>query len=264
MSIFSFDRAIVRAPGDSAVDGLRAGGGPAPIVSALCAEHEAYVEALDEAGVTVETLPPLEDFPDSMFVEDPALVFPEGAILLRPGAPSRAGEAATLDPILRSRFEQVAVLGEGHADGGDVLVTPDIVYIGLSGRTDTAGARALARLLRDIGRETKVVETPLGTLHLKSGAAMLDEETMIVTRAVAASDMFAGFRQIVVPEGEEGAANLIRVNDHVLAGADYPRTLDLLAAEGLRVVALPVAQIARLDAGLSCMSLRWNGRAKGS
>jgi dimethylargininase len=261
MSIFSFDRAIVRAPGESAVDGLRAGDGPSPDLSALRAEHQAYVEALGAAGLVVETLPPLEQFPDSMFVEDPALVFAEGAILLRPGAASRAGEAAMLEPVLRDRFEHVATLAEGHADGGDVLVTPAAVYIGLSARTDAAGARALALLLGAMGREARVVETPRGTLHLKSGAAIVDEETMIVTASVAASGMFAGFRLLEAAEDEDGAANLIRVNDHVLAGADYPRTLELLAGEGLAVTALQVAGIAALDAGLSCMSLRWDSRA---
>ncbi len=257
MSIFSFDRAIVRAPGDSAVDGLRAGDRPPPALSALRSEHLHYVEALGRAGVTVESLPPLEQFPDSMFVEDPALVFREGAILLRPGAPSRVGEAKELEPVLRARFERVLALEEGHADGGDVLVTPACVYIGLSSRTDLGGARALARLLGEMERETRIVGTPGGTLHLKSGAAMVDEETMIVTASIAASETFAGFRLIEVPEGEEGAANLIRVNDRVLAGAEYSRTLDLLAAEGLTVLPLSVAGIAKLDAGLSCMSLRW-------
>jgi dimethylargininase len=261
MSIFSFDRAIVRSPGESAVNGLRAGGGPSPALSTLRAEHQAYVEALGAAGVAVEILPPLEQFPDSMFVEDPALVFPEGAILLRPGAASRAGEAAMLEPTLSHRFDRVATLSEGHADGGDVLVTPAAIYIGLSGRTDAAGARALARLLGELGREARIVDTPSGTLHLKSGAAMIDEETMIVTASVAASGMFDGFKLLQAAEGEDGAANLIRVNGRVLAGADYPRSLDLLAAEGLNILPLTVAGIAALDAGLSCMSLRWDSRS---
>jgi dimethylargininase len=257
MRIFEFDSAIVRTPGESAVDGLRAGGGPAPSLSALRVEHDLYVRALGEAGVEVEILPALEEFPDSMFVEDPALVFPEGAILLRPGAPSRAGEGAMLEAALRRRFERVTMLTEGTADGGDVLVTPQAVYIGLSGRTDAAGARALAAELTRLGRDARIVATPPGTLHLKSAAALLDEETIVATPALAASGMFADFRVLETPEGEEGGANLVRVNDRVLAGAFYPGTIDLIRAHGLEVVPLPVAGIAALDAGLSCMSLRW-------
>src|SRR5688500_8336858 len=101
MGCFDFTNAIVRRPGASAIEGLRAGGGPGPSLAGLRAEHDAYMEALETAGLAVEILPPLEAFSDSMFVEDPALVFPEGAILLRPGAPSRAGEVVSLEPVLR-------------------------------------------------------------------------------------------------------------------------------------------------------------------
>jgi dimethylargininase len=257
MTIYDYDRAIVRSPCPRAVDGLRADDGPSPSLSGLCAEHEAYVRALEEAGLEVETLPALEDFPDSMFVEDPALVFPEGAILLRSCAPSRAGEAGLLEETLRRRFDQVARLDEGHADGGDVLATPDIVYIGLSARTDETGARSLARLLAGFGRKARIVETPSGTLHLKSSSSLLDAETIIAGPSLAASRIFDGLRVLEVPGEEEVAANLIRVNDRVLAGAGYPRTLDLIAAHGVEIVPLPVSEIAKLDAGLSCMSLRW-------
>src|SRR5687767_11578724 len=147
MGCFDFTNAIVRRPGASAVGGLRADSGPAPSLAGLRAEHDTYIVALGEAGLAVEILPPIEAFPDSMFVEDPALVFPEGAILLRPGAPSRAGEADALAPALLRRFGHLAWLAEGTVDGGDVLVTPDLVFIGLSNRTDEAGARALSRLL---------------------------------------------------------------------------------------------------------------------
>ena len=102
-----------------------------PTYEGICAEHDAYVAALRSAGVDVTVLPALEDFPDSMFVEDPALVFTEGAILLRPGAPSRAAEAGELAPTLRGLFDEVLDLPSGHADGGDVLVTPKGVFIGI-------------------------------------------------------------------------------------------------------------------------------------
>jgi len=257
MTIFEFNAAIVRAPGESVVGGLRTGGGPAPSLTGIRAEHAFYVRALEEAGLAVEVLPPLEDFPDSVFVEDPALVFAEGAIVLRPGAASRAGEGAALASVLDRRFERVLTLAEGTADGGDVLATPHAVYIGLSERTDEAGARALARLLAELGRVARIVKPPAGTLHLKSAAALVDEETIVATRALAAAGIFAGSRILTVPEGEEGGANMVRINDRVLAGAHCPRTIEMVRALGLRVVPLPVAEIGRLDAGLSCMSLRW-------
>ena len=258
MTLFNYNQAIVRRPGASVVAGLRSDAGADPDLAGLCAEHEAYASALEAAGVAVEILPPLESFADSVFVEDPALVFPEGAILLRPGAASRLGEAEALAPILRRRFDRVLALGEGFADGGDVLVTPDRVFIGLSGRTDAAGAAALARLLAELGYRAEVVQTPPSILHFKTGSALLDEETIVATPALAASGIFEGFRVLTVPEGEEAAANLLRINDVVLVGAAFPRTIELLAERSFDVVPLAVAEIRKLDAGLSCMSLRWN------
>src|SRR5690348_18294058 len=107
MRVFDFNSAIVRLPGKSVVNGLRAGAGPSPVFEKVLAEHAAYVEALRRAGVHVTVLDALEQFPDSIFVEDPALVFSEAAILLRPGAPSRLGEAEALAPALAGRFPAV-------------------------------------------------------------------------------------------------------------------------------------------------------------
>src|SRR5689334_8390972 len=105
--VHEFNQALVRTPSSSIVRGLHAVDRGAPTREGVQKELDAYVAALQAAGVTVETLPPLDDFPDSIFVEDPALVFPEGAIVLRPGAPSRLGEAAAIAPVLRRRFTTV-------------------------------------------------------------------------------------------------------------------------------------------------------------
>src|SRR3954466_14884987 len=107
MRIFDFDRAITRRPGRSVVNGLRAGDHGGPGFDGVAAEHRAYVDVLGNAGLAVTELPPLEHYPDSIFVEDPALVFPEGAVLLRPGAPSRRDEAVALEPALHQAFENV-------------------------------------------------------------------------------------------------------------------------------------------------------------
>jgi len=260
--VFAFDNAIVRLPASSVVNGLRAEDRGAPTHEGIGAEHRAYVEALELAGVAVEVLPALDAFPDSIFVEDPALVFPEGAILLRPGAPSRFGETAAIEPVLRRRFERVLSLpGPGFADGGDVLVTPGAVMIGLSDRTSREGAEALIGRLAEFGRKGVVVATPPGVLHFKSDCSLLDDATVLSTARLAASGVFEGMRVLHTPEGEEAGANVLRVNERVLVGEDYPRTAALLEAEGYSVVRLPTSQIARIDAGLSCMSLRWHARS---
>lgn len=132
-----------------------------------------------------------------------------------------------------------------------------MVFVGLSARTDRAGAEALREKLALLGHEARVVQTPTGVLHFKSASALLDEGTVLVTKQLAASGVFDGLRLITVPDSEEDAANALRVNDVVLAGACYPRTTEMLDRKGYRVVPLAVDEIRKLDAGLSCMSLRW-------
>ena len=258
MRVFDFNHAIVREPGRSVVRGLRSDLDAEPDFEGILKEHAAYVAALRAAGLTVEVLTPLEGYPDSVFVEDPALVFPEGAILLRPGAATRLGEAAEMRGTLKRHFEPLLELqGDEHADGGDVLVTPDTVFIGLSVRTNRRGAQALVARLDRLGRKARIAETPESVLHFKTAVSLLDEDTVLATRPMADSGIFEGFRIVVVPEGEEPAANAIRVNDSVLVGGGFPSTIDAIAKEGLSVVPLSVTEIGKLDAGLSCMSLRW-------
>jgi dimethylargininase len=259
LKVFDFNSAIVREPAMSVVNGLRAGAGPSPDYPRVVLEHRAYADALRAAGLDVTVLPALEAYPDSMFVEDPALVFTQAAILLNPGAPSRQGEARELIATLEARFPDVLRLEEGHADGGDILVTPERVFIGLSARTDESGAAALRRLLASIGITSDIVRVPPGTLHLKTDCSLLDEETILATPAIASSELLRGFRVLVAPDGETHACNAVRVNDVVLMRAGCPRTRDILVAHGLSVVTLPTDEIAKIDAGLSCMSLRWFG-----
>lgn len=237
--------------------GLRDGAGADPDFETLSGEHRAYVSALREAGIEVELLPAEEGFPDSTFVEDVALVFGEGAILLRPGAESRAGEAALIAPVLKRHFDTVLVLEEGHVDGGDVLVAPHGVIIGLSHRTDKAGAEALGKLLVRLGQKPLIADTPRGILHFKTGCGMVDEEAILVAPVMADCPAFAGLRVLVTPAGEEGAANVLRVGKSLLIGKQYPRSRELIESLGIETFPLAVNEIAKVDAGLSCMSLRW-------
>ena len=257
-SVLHFDNAIVRTPCHGIVDGLRAVDTGAPDYAKVLAEHSAYVTALQEAGVAVEILPSLAAFPDSMFVEDPALVFPEGAIVMRPGAASRFGEAAEIAPVLQKHFDHVVDLpAPGFADGGDILVLEDRVMIGLSDRTNEIGAEALAECLRQLGKNPVTVRTPANVLHFKSDCSLLDAGTVLSTKRLAAGGVFDGLKILFTPDGEEGAANALRINDRVFVGSAFPKTIAMLEGAGYRVVPLATSEIAKVDAGLSCMSLRW-------
>ncbi|RWB39722.1 MAG: dimethylarginine dimethylaminohydrolase [Mesorhizobium sp.] len=262
-SVYRFNSAIVREPSTSVVNGLRADDRGGPTYEGVKAEHDAYIAAMRNAGVEVTILPPLEAFPDSVFVEDPALVFTGGAILLRPGTPTRIDETAEIAPTLREMFDTVLELpAPGQADGGDVMYTPKGVLVGLSARTDKPGAEALVCCIEQLGGKAEIAETPKGVLHFKTASSLLDDETVISTAALANAAVFKQFRQIIVPEGEEPAANVLRVNDIVMVSADYPRTIDKLERAGYKVVPLKTAEIEKIDAGLSCMSLRWYREGK--
>ena len=255
---FDYSNAIVRTPGRSVINGIRKGGGPDPDFGALLTEHRAYVACLQALGLVVEVLPASENFPDSIFVEDPALVFAEGAIVLNLAATGRAGEAALIAPELESRFDRVLHMqGPGHADGGDVLVLPDKVLIGLSGRTDCEGAQELVSLLAQLGKRGEIAETPPGVLHFKTGCSLIDEETVFALPQMAELSVFSSLRIVPVPEGEYGAANKLRICDAALVAAHYPKSREIIEGLGVRTIPLDVKQIGLIDAGLSCMSLRW-------
>lgn len=255
---FHFNSAIVRTPAASVVNGLRADDRGNPNYSGVKAEHDDYQAVLKSVGLEVTVLPELTSFPDSIFVEDPALVFTKGAIILRPGAASRKGEASQIAPTLHELFDNVLELPQpGFADGGDVLVTPKSVMIGLSSRTNLAGATALIKCLKTLGYKGEIVNTPEGVLHLKTACSLLNEETVLVTSRMEQSGIFNGFSKVVLPDGEEPAANAVRINQSVLVSSNYRRTIEILDQKGYTVVPVNTEEIEKIDAGLSCMSLRW-------
>jgi dimethylargininase len=256
--IFAFNNALVRQPARTVTHGLTTQPGPRPSLEAIASEHAQYVGALKGCGLSVEVLPPLEAYPDSIFVEDPALVFEQSAILLRPGAPTRLAEVNEIQSVLQKRFAQVLRMQAGFADGGDMLLTPAGMFIGVSSRTDGAGAAELSGLLNQLGINSRIVNTPPGTLHLKSDCSLIAEDHILCTAALGASEIFNGYRKLIVPDGEKRAANSLRLNGSILVGEEFPKTIELLQREGYTVKPLPISAIGKLDAGLSCMSLRWN------
>ena len=256
---YTFTHAIVRAPGTSAVRGLRANDIGAPDIEDFRRDHCDYVAAMQGTGAMVRTLEPLEEFPDSVFVEDTSLCLPEAAIVLRPGAPSRLGETASIKPALAEFFDTVMVIGgDGFIDGGDILVTQKEILIGRSQRTNPAGIAALREIVGRWGYRVREVAMPAGVLHFKTDCSVLDEETILSTRRLAAGGCFDGYRVIHTASGEEAAANAVRFNSVVLFAKGYPRTAEQLAAHNYNVCEIGNAEAAKLDGGMSCLSLRFS------
>jgi dimethylargininase len=255
---FRFTHAITRRPAATIAAGLRAFDTGQPDPERMQAHHDAYVAALRSTGAEVIVLDPLPAYPDSVFVEDTALCLPEGAVVLRPGAPSRLGEAAEMAPHLCALYGEVAaVAAPGFIEGGDILVTDREILVGRSARTDAAGIAALAALVAPWGYRLREVATPPGVLHFKTDCALLDAETILSTGRLAATGCFEGYRVIPVAEGEEPAANVIRFNDLVLVPEGFPRTAERIDRAGYAIRAIGNTECAKLDGGMSCLSLRF-------
>jgi len=255
---YRFSEALVRQPGRSVINGLSMVDLGRPDVDLFQAEHQTYISALEQAGLKVTVLPPLEEFPDSVFIEDTALCLPEGTVILHPGTPSRSDESgATATTISRLEHRLQNIGRQGHVDGGDILVTDSEILVGMSYRTDRIGYEALKAILNNWDYKVRAVHTPENVLHFKSDCCVLDSETVLATARLSAEECFSPFRVLTVPEGEEAAANAIRINDTVLVRAGFPATAELIHREKYDVEIVPATQAALLDGGLSCMSLRF-------
>lgn len=255
---FTFTHAICRAPSRSSVEGLRAVDTGAPDIQVFRQHHSDYVAALRATGAEVTVLDAMEAYPDSVFVEDAALCLPKGAIAMRPGAPSRLGEAAEMAPTLEAAYGEIRrIEGPGFIEGGDILVTEREILVGKSARTDAAGVAELRGIVGDWGFVLRELQTPPDVLHFKTDCSLLDGETILTTRRLAASDCFDGYRLIYTAEDEDACANAIRFNDVVLMPAGFPKTAQALDEAGFAVVEIGNSEAAKLDGGMSCLSLRF-------
>jgi len=257
-SSYEFTQAITRRPAKSVINGLRAEDHGEPDFDQMVRDHEHYIETLREAGAIVTELPALEAFPDSVFVEDDALCLADCAILMRPGAPTRLGEVALMADTLRSKYENVfEITGPGFIEGGDILTTSKEILIGRSARTDAAGVSELRDIVRPRGHVVREVQTPPDVLHFKTDCSLLDGETILSTKRLDASGCFEGYRVLHTAEGEEAAANAIRYNQFVLMASGYPKTAEMLRRHGYEVREINNSECAKIDGGMSCLSLRF-------
>lgn len=256
---YSFTHAITRKPGKSTVDGLRAVDTGTPDLDTFLSHHADYIAALKATGAVVTELEALEDFPDSVFVEDTALCLQEGAVVLRPGAPTRLKESEAMAPTLHEFYDEVLTIeGPGHIEGGDILTTETEILVGTSARTDDAGIKELAGLVAHWGYKVRKLNTPEGVLHFKTDCSLLDENTILSTKRLADAGCFEGYNVILVADGEEACANTIRFNEKVIMPAGFPKTEQAVREAGYDVVTVGNSEAAKLDGGMSCLSLRFS------
>jgi dimethylargininase len=239
----SYATATVQTPGLGAID-----------VAEAVRQHQGYVRALREAGVTVDELPPEHDLPDACFVEDNAVIADGLALLTRTGHPGRRAESASIEAALAARIRCVRQ-PTGNLEGGDVLRVGRRFFVGRTARSDRAGAEALRHAFGPLGYEVVEIEVG-GLLHLKCGcSAPAPERVFVAEGAIDPRPFEAVAEVVIVPPEEAYASNLVGVGRRVLIAAGHPRTEALLARHGLEPVVVEVEQIRRGDGALTCLSL---------
>lgn len=255
-----FTKAIVRQPASNFADGVTRFDMGRPSFELTIAQHQAYCKVLETCGLVLTHLPADTAYPDSTFVEDVAVITEHGAILTRPGTESRAGEVASMKPTLAKFFADMAQITEpGTLDGGDICEAGTHILIGISHRTNQAGADQLASWLAKNGYTSATIDVRevQSILHLKSGISYIGDNRMVVIDELAQHPELRRFELIRTIAAEDYAANCIRVNDYVLIAAGFPVFEASLKELGYQVIALDMSEYQKMDGGLSCLSLRF-------
>ena len=247
-----YTRAIVRRPGRNFAHGITTSTLGKPDFRRALDQHAAYCEALARCGVEVTVLDADERYPDGCFVEDPAVVNSCVAVISRPGAPSRRGEEADIARQLTGYGITESIIAPGTLEGGDVLRAESHYYIGLSERTNIAGARQLAVILDRHGFTSSLIPVEAG-LHLKSDIAYLGDGNFISTPAF--SHIGGPANTIVLESDESYAANCLRVNNFLLIPGGFPKSRKMIADLGYVIIEIEMTEFRKMDGGLTCLSL---------
>jgi dimethylargininase len=269
-----FTNAIVRPPCARFAEGLTTINLGAPNPTLALQQHAAYCEALEACGLRLTRLDADERYPDSTFVEDTAVIIralshgrasaqaasAACAILTRPGAFSRAGEVESIAATLSRLSQEIHSIREpGTLDGGDVCEAEDHFFIGISERTNEAGANQLAKLLASHGYPSSFVDIRRvkNVLHLKSGLAYLGDDRLAVIDALADHKEIRRYDLVRVNATEQYAANCVRINDYVLVVDGFPEFEGALQNRGYKTLSVEMTEFQKMDGGLSCLSLRF-------
>jgi dimethylargininase len=218
------------------------------------AQHQGYVQALQDMECEVIELPAEEDLPDSVFVEDTAVILPEVAVITRPGADSRRLETESIMQTLQPYRELLFIQEPGTVDGGDVLVLDKDIFVGMSTRSNQVAVDQMNALLEKFGYRAQGVEMH-DCLHLKSAVTRVDTSTLLINRNWVDIQYFAGSDFIDVDPSEPFAANCLPVNGEVIFPAAFPKTRAKLEARGYKVRTVQVDELAKAEGAVTCCSL---------
>ncbi len=226
-------------------------------------QHIAYCALLEKLGAQVVRMEANSEQPDGVFVEDTAVVLDEVAILTRPGAQSRRAEVEEMRRVL-GEYRPLETIGEGATlDGGDVLKVGKTLFVGRSGRTNDEGIQALAKIASRHGYEMAPILVT-GCLHLKTGMTALDDHQFLVNpKWLDTSPLASQFHLVHVPEEEPWGACTIRFQERTLMASEHPRTIHKVSSLGYRVESTPLSEFAKIEGGVTCLSLLFNSKKGG-
>jgi dimethylargininase len=252
-----FTKAIVRNPCKNMIYGLTTANFGAPNYSLAIKQHQEYILALMECGLQVLTLEADEDFPDSTFVEDTALLTQHCAIITNPGAYSRKNEIIEIEKVIQKFYPYIERIEDpGTVEAGDIMMVGNHFYIGLSERTNEHGAQQMI----DILNKYKMTGSKISldrVLHLKTGASYLEKDNLVVSSEFFTKPEFQNFNLLKIEDDEIYAANCVWINGTVLVPKRFPKAKKTIENANYKTIEVDVSEFQKLDGGLSCLSLRF-------
>ena len=252
-----FTKAIVRTPCKAIVEGITTANLGVPDFENALVQHQDYISALKECGLEVTCLDVDENFPDSTFVEDVALMTSQCAIITNPGAESRRDEIRSIQPVIESFYHNIETIrNPGTVEAGDIMMVGSHFYIGLSERTNQVGADQMIACLEKYGLTGSTV-TLSEVLHLKTGLGYLEDNKLLACGEFLTKPEFQQYNILEVNPNEAYAANSVWINGTVLTPKGFPKTKKLILATGYKVREVDVSEFQKIDGGLSCLSLRF-------
>jgi dimethylargininase len=217
-------------------------------------QHQQYQSVLSEMGCAVLAVPTEPGLPDSVFIEDTALVLDEVAVLCRPGAESRRAEVAGVESVLRQFRDLVSIQAPGTLDGGDLLVVGKIIYAGLSTRSNKSGIEQLQRIVADYGFSVISVETT-ECLHLKSAVSEVAPGLLLMNPEWIERGLFKEYELLDVDKDEAHGANALLIGRDLIYPTSFPRTADKLIARGIDVTLVDLSELQKAEGAVTCCSL---------
>jgi dimethylargininase len=252
-----YSNAIVCRPCPAITDGITSSNLGKPVYNLALEQHAKYIETLEKLGLKVAILPKKDKFPDSTFIEDVALCTSSCAIITNPAVDSRRNEIEGMHDVLSEYYDSIEEIhSPGTLEAGDVMMTGNHFFIGISNRTNMDGAGQLLMILKRYNLTGSIVRLNK-MLHLKSGVSYLENNNMLVSGELFKAEEFRGYNRIFVDDSEAYAANSLWINGKVLVPDGFPETRNKIEQAGYETIALNVSEFRKVDGGLSCLSLRF-------